>query len=149
MTKLCLLVALGGLVLSGCDAFSAAEAVPFSNIEQAGRLRVQVSGTTVIRDRPGWEAFWQQHGGVAPAPAVDFDRQTVLGVFYGGAFHSGCTSEVDVIRSVKLAHGRLEVRVDRLPDLGPCRAIVYPLDVVVVDAPPSQAFDVRFVGRVP
>lgn len=92
--------------------------------------------------------LWQQHGGSAPAPPVDFDQQIVLGVFYGGSFHAGCRSKVDVVREVRREGATLEVSIGRLSHLGPCRAVTHPFDLVVVDVPSSQALDVWFVGRV-
>jgi len=85
-----------------------------------------------------------------PVPTVDFNRQTVLGVFYGGSFHAGCRTRVDVIQEVRKEEGEtLSVEVRKLPDLGPCRMVVHPIDVVTVDAPPSQALDVDFKGKTP
>ena len=146
------------LALAGCDALSSDEPVAYADVERAEALRVQVTGTTVtvIRDRSSWERFWSGHVGTAgpdgagiAAPEVDFERQTVVGVFYGGSLHAGCGSSVDVVRSAREESGAVEVEVGPLPDLGPCRAVVYPLDLVVLDVPPSEALDVRFVGAVP
>jgi hypothetical protein len=149
MSKLLSFGLLTAFALAGCDVFYGGEAVPFSRVERIDHLRVQVSGTTVIRDQSSWEAFWQQHGEKTPAPSVDFQRETVFGVFYGGAFHSGCRSAVEVIRDVNRSGGTVEIRIGPLPDLGPCDAVVYPLDVVVADVPPSQVLDVRFRGHLP
>jgi hypothetical protein len=56
---------------------------------------------------------------------------------------------VDVIREVRHKGETLSVDVGKLPDLGPCRMVVYPIDVVAVEVPPSQALDVDFRGQVP
>jgi hypothetical protein len=147
LRKLLPIAVLAGCVLAGCGVFGSDEAVPFSDFEQADALYVPVARTAVIKDQPSWVAFWQQHGGEAQVPPVDFERQTVFGVFYGQ--QGGCTSKVDVVRSIHHGRSALEVAVGPLPDLGLCRAIVYPLDVVVADVPPSQVHKVTFVGKMP
>ena len=106
-----------------------------------------VNGTTVIRDQSRLESFARYPGGdLAPVPEVDFDRQLVVGVFYGGSLHGGCGGDVEVVEAVRSEGDALVVEVGPLPDLGPCRAIVYPAEMVVVDA---KSWDVRFVGEVP
>lgn len=152
MNKLLAVVLLAALGILGCDASSAGDAVPFSKVEEAERLTVRISGTTVLRTADEWAEFWKRHETTIPArsaPAVDFERQTVIGVFYGGSLYSGCHSQVEVIQEVEQVGRWLEVSVSALPDLGVCRAIVHPLDIVVVDIPPAQALDVRFKGQVP
>jgi hypothetical protein len=145
-------ILLFAVLLVGCDLLSSSdsgEPVSFSNVERGENLRVRISGTTVIRSRADWKTFWKKHGGEGPLPAVDFDHQTVLGVFYGGSFHAGCRSRVDVIREVRQEGETLSVDVRKLPDLGPCRMVVHPIEVVAVEVPPSQALDVGFRGQVP
>lgn len=154
MRPLCLLpyVLLSAVVLTGCDLLSSSESgdpVSFSNVERVENLRVRISGTTVIRSRSDWKTFWMKHEGDVPIPTVDFNRQIVVGVFYGGSLHGGCRSRVDVIRDVHQEGEILSVEVGKLPDLGPCRMIVYPIDVVTVNVSPSKALDVNFKGKVP
>ena len=149
MSKVCLPVLAATLALAGCDASAPDGPVPFADVEEAGALRVQVTGTTVIKGRSDWAQFWDRHGGPDPVPAVDFDRQFVVGVFYGGSLRAGCRSEVDVVEAVERDGDAVRVRVGPLPDLGPCRAVVYPADVVVVDVSASEPVEVRFTGEVP
>lgn len=140
-------------LLVGCDLISSSEfsgePVSFSNVERGENLRVRISGTTVIRSGADWKTFWKKHGGEGSVPTVDFNRQTVLGIFYGGSLHGGCRSRVDVIREVRQEGETLSVDVGKLPDLGPCRMVVYPIDVVAVEVAPSQALEVDFRGQVP
>ena len=141
-------VLLFAVLLVGCDLLSSSDSgkpVSFSHVERMENLRVRISGTTVIRSRSDWERFWKKHEGEVPVPTVNFDRQTVLGVFYGGSFHVGCRSRVDVIRDVRRDGETLSVDVGKLPDLGPCRGV---RNVVAVDIAPSQALDVDFKGHV-
>ena len=145
MTKAAAL-SLVALALAGCDAFSLDEPVPFERLALPTSA-VFVNGTTVIRDQTRLESFARYQGGdLAPVPEVDFERQLVVGVFYGGSFHAGCSGDVEVVEAVRLEGDRLVVEIGPLPDLGPCRAVVYPAEMVVVDA---ESFDVRFAGEVP
>ena len=137
------------MAAAGCDMLVPNEPVSYTDLDEVAALRVQINGTTVIRDRWEWDRFWQQHGGGADAPDVDFERQVVLGVFYGGSLHAGCHSEVDVVAAVRHEGDALEILVGPLPDLGPCRAVVYPLDIVVAEVPAWDIRTVRFTGRVP
>ena len=134
------------LKLAGCDAFLADEPVGFERLALPASA-VFVNGTTVIRDQSRLESFARfQEGDLAPVPDMDFERQLVVGVFYGGSFHAGCSGDAEVVEAVRSEGDRLVVEVGPLPDLGPCRGVVYPAEMVVVDATSS---DVRFVGEVP
>ena len=83
------------------------------------------------------------------APDVDFTRQVVIGVFYGGDVHAGCTHDVDVIRRAALDGRTLRVALASVPDLGPCRMVADPLDIAVVDVAPKAFVGVRFTGPLP
>ena len=150
MPKVLVLGVFAALALAGCDA--AEEGAPpdgpvgFTRVDLPASP-VFVDGTTVICSDFQLASFARREdGSTAPVPDVDFDRQLVVGVFYGGSFHGGCSGDVEVIESVRVDGGALVVEVGPLPDLGPCRAIVYPADMVVVDA---QVPAVRFAGDVP
>lgn len=139
--------------LPACDAADDGALVSFVPVENASALRVESSGTTVFTDAAAWAAFWRAHvnawdgaGVPLPVPEVDFARRTVVAVFWGGELHTGCTSDVDVFRDVREEDGALRVRVTALPDLGVCRAIVHPLQVIAVERAGQR---VRFEGRVP
>ncbi|PAP78411.1 hypothetical protein BSZ37_19275 [Rubrivirga marina] len=137
---------LAALAFAGCDVFESSEPVAFTRIALPARP-VLVNGTTVVRGDYQLSAFTRSvNDSLISVPTIDFDRQTVLGVFYGGSFHAGCRGNVETIEGIRLAGDALIVEVGPLPDLGPCRAIVYPSDMVVVNA---RATSVRFVGAVP
>ncbi len=147
---------LAAVSLVGCDGFDAPAPVPFDALALRAALDVPVTGTTVIRDERTWTRFWAAHnqgfdanGQPLSAPAVDFTRQTVVGAFYGGSFHAGCNSAVDLVETVREVGGTVEVQLGRLPSLGVCRAVVHPIDLVVIDVPPSETFDLRFTGHLP
>jgi len=134
------------LLLAGCDAFSSGTQVSFSRLALPASP-VLVNGTTVIRNPSQLESFARrQDGELATVSEVDFTRQLVVGVFYGGSFHGGCGGDVDVVEAVRTDGDALVVQIGPLPDLGPCRAIVHPAEMVVIDATAGR---VRFVGEVP
>ena len=140
------IVFLAALALAGCDAFEPSEPVAFARIALPASP-VLVDGTTVIRGDYQLDAFTRREDGNRVAvPDIDFERQMIVGVFYGGSFHAGCRADVETIETVRVQGDVLVVEVGPLPDLGPCRGIVYPAEMVVVDA---QADEVQFVGAVP
>lgn len=144
MLRVALLLA--ALALAGCDAFESSEPVAFARVALPASPML-VNGTTVIRDEYRLDAFTRREDGSRiTVPDIDFDRQMVVGVFYGGSFHAGCRADVETIETVHVQGDALVVEVGPLPDLGPCRGVVYPAEMVVVDA---RADDVRFVGAVP
>jgi hypothetical protein len=145
MLKPLSLVLLTTFVFAGCDAFSAGEALPFTRLEEASTLRVGFSGMAEFGDAPSWEAFWGAYGGQGPAPAIDFERNVVVGVFFGARSYSGCHG-ADLIREARREGSVVEVEVASVPNLGPCDAIVNVDDVVVVEARP---WEVRLVGSLP
>lgn len=146
MTKVSVLALTAALAFVGCDALSSDEPIPFARLDLPASP-VFVSGTTVIRDQSRLEAFARrQVGDPVPIPEVDFERHLVVGVFYGGSFHAGCSGDVEVIEAIRDEGDALVVEIGPLPDLGPCRAVVHPAEMVVVDA---QASAVQFVGKVP
>lgn len=145
--------ALLALLLAGCDMLGPGEPIAFSDVPEAERLRVQISGTTVLRGSWEWERFWQSHvNGYGPdgqpprPPEIDFSRHMVVGVFWGGSIHGGCHNYARAIRRVEAVGDGLVVYVGPLPDLGQCRMIVHPIQVIVV---PRVGGEVRFVGHLP
>lgn len=133
--------------LSGCDFFWHGGVSTFENVEEAGALGVAEPGAAVFNDADAWEAFWHEHVALSPAPpppSIDFERRTAVGLFWGE--HSGCRSAVEAVERVrrKGPHAA-EVEVGALPDLGPCDAIVYPVQVITF----RKAWSVEFVGDVP
>ncbi|MFQ5571118.1 MAG: hypothetical protein ACE5G0_15670 [Rhodothermales bacterium] len=142
------------LAVGGCD--TAAEEppslLPFQTIEDAAAFNVLEAGTAVIRDEATWRRLWELHWGVfdgtgarTPPPAVNFERHMLIAVFWGEGY-SGCSNGVQAVKSVIWRPDAIVVRVGPLPDLGPCDALVYPIQVIRV-----ERFDLRvfFEGEVP
>lgn len=126
--------------------------IDFEDVESAERLDVQQAQTVVFRSEAGWETFWYEHvnsygseGNKTPPPPIDFESRMLIGVFWGEGY-SGCSNYVQAIEGVKERESRIEVEVGELPDLGACRAFVYPLQVIKMKRSDQS---VRFIGKVP
>lgn len=121
-----------------------AEPVAFENLREASNLRVRKSGTAVFKNAASWESFW--HSSLPPILAIDFKKQILIAVFWGGEPHSGCGDYVEAVESVSREGDRIRVHVGRLPSLGPCRVVVYPLQIIRID---RSDLPVIFTGEVP
>jgi len=126
--------------------------VTFTDFLAAQGLAVTAPLTMVFRDQASWEAFWLTHGPFgAPAPAVDWTQDMLIGVFWGPS-GNGCNHYVRAVESVRLridginTTGVIEVEVGPLGDLGNCAMPVLPFQVLLTD---TTATPVRFVGMVP
>lgn len=63
----------------------------FSTLDQSTRSGVQAAQDVVIRDAAAFATLWATHSNGQPAPAVDFGKQMVIGVFLGTS-PNGCYS---------------------------------------------------------
>jgi hypothetical protein len=149
------------LALAGCDQLGTEQEetfvvapVAFTNFEDVESLTRGNTGVAVLRDQAALDEFFEDHSpedDPAAAPAFDFDRQMLLAVFWGTGY-SGCANRVEAIETVLLRtffdgrNPQLEVRVGPLPDLGPCDAEVFPIQIVAVE-PNDET--VLFGGDVP
>ena len=52
-------------------------------VERGGQSRIAVPRQVTARTEAEWTALWREHAPGRPAPAVDFSREMVLGVFLG------------------------------------------------------------------
>jgi hypothetical protein len=116
-----------------------ASPVAFNTIDQGTRSGVRETRDVVVKNGAQWIALWAEHAGTsAPVPAVDFDRQMVIGVFLGQQ-RDGCHSTT--ISSVSLSGNKLTVlHKDTVP--GPLvlctMAMTTPAHLVVVDRTGAQ-----------
>jgi hypothetical protein len=140
--------------ISNTNIGKAENPIHFEDIEAARSFTVTTPGTAVIKDDAAWTDLWEQYwntydgqGRKTPPPRIAFDEEMVLAVFYGSGY-SGCSNRVDVIEDVVHTWKRIEVRIGSLSfdDLGPCTAIVYPLQMVKVR---RSGLPVVFVGDIP
>jgi hypothetical protein len=56
---------------------------PVRSLDQGGQSEVDVPRQVTVRDRDAWASLWRAHAPRRPAPAVDFSREMVVGVFIG------------------------------------------------------------------
>ena len=52
-------------------------------VERGGQSRIDQPRQVTARTDAEWTALWREHSPGRPAPAVDFSREMVLGVFLG------------------------------------------------------------------
>ncbi len=134
-------------VLAAAPAGAQSAPASYRDLPQAECLLVTEAGTRVFNTSTAWETFWNEHvicrsgsGQPLPPPEVDFTRETLAGVFFGGPF-TGCSDRAAAVAGVRSSPRLTVVAVGPLPDLGPCDALVYPLQVIAV--PKTQR--VRFL----
>ena len=56
---------------------------PLRSLDRGGESEIEVPRQVTVRDRDGWASLWRAHAPRRPAPAVDFSREMVVGVFMG------------------------------------------------------------------
>lgn len=61
------------------------------------RSGVQAAQTVVVRTDAQWRALWSRHAGSQEAPAVDFSKEMVVGVFLGQRRRAGYSVELKVV----------------------------------------------------
>ena len=87
--------------------------LPMTTIARGANSQIMDARQAVIQDDNDWRALWRDHAGGAPAPAVDFTRFTVIGLFVGSRSSAGYSVE---IRSVTTRNGETIVEyVERQP----------------------------------
>jgi len=81
--------------------------MPMTTIARGGVSGVMQPRQVVIRAADDWDTLWRQHAGAdAQVPAVDFDREMVVGVFLGARNTGGYAVE---ITGVEEAAGKVVV----------------------------------------
>lgn len=67
---------------AGADA---SKIVPFTVVDTGRTSGIREPTQVIVRDAGGWTVLWRTHAGATgrPAPAVDFTRDMVIGVFAG------------------------------------------------------------------
>jgi hypothetical protein len=111
-----------------------AGALGFTTVDQGTRSGIGEARNVVVKDGAAWDALWAEHAGAdAEVPAVDFDRQMVIGVFLGKQ-QNGCYSTT--ISRVSLGGNKLTVlHQDTVPGSAVLctMAITTPAHMVVLD----------------
>lgn len=136
--------------ISSCSNPAEVTPLSFENFTEAEYFRVRHPATFVIKDDTAWNQLWEDYWtrqdslGRTPPPAVDFEEDMVIAVFWGCGY-SGCYRWVEAIERIITRSGRIEVHIGPLPDLGYCDMIVCPLQVVRMR---KSEFPVVFIGDV-
>lgn len=124
----------------------ATELVDFRTLGADTRTRITSPRKVVIKDSAAWEQLWKEAAGPdVKAPAVDFSKEMVIGVFLG-ARPDGCHGTG--IESITRQADRLIVRhVDTVPgpDVFCTMAIVFPDHIVAV---PRSDLKVEFASEI-
>jgi hypothetical protein len=69
-------------ILSVLLAQAAVSTIALTDVAQGTRSQIQEPRQVIVRTAADWETLWKSHDS-APAPAVDFSRAQVVGVFLG------------------------------------------------------------------
>jgi hypothetical protein len=118
--------------------------VPVTTIVRTDMSAVESSREAVVRNAAEWAELWKLHEPVRPAPPVDFEARTVVGVFLGSRPTGGYGIE---ITEARLEGGELVVEyAERRPgaDSMVAQVLTSPAHIVSV---PEHAGPVRFVRR--
>ena len=133
-----------------CNDINERFELQFSNVQRYGSFVFSNKGTTVINNIDDYNALWDNWNnydsdGKTPLPQINFYSLMIIVIHYGSGY-SGCTSEVDVIESIETDNEKIYITIGELPDLGPCDALVYPLQMVQLK---KSSMVVVFKGNIP
>ena len=146
------------LIVLGCavQASAGQDFVRYENRDDITSISVSEPGAHVFESVDEWKAFfWANYKnphGLRPQPLpllprVDFKKKLLIGVFWGP--RSGCktnNNHVERIRYVERKGDRLIVDIGPIGDLGLCRAMSNPMQLIEV---PSITEEVVFTGVDP
>lgn len=68
--------------------------LPMTTVAKGEMSAIDEARDVVVRDAAGWKKLWVQHDWNNPAPAVDFSKHTVVGVFLGTRQTAGFLVEI-------------------------------------------------------
>jgi hypothetical protein len=113
--------------------FSAMAPVVLTNIDKGAQSNIDEGRQVSVRTEQEWTRLWQQHKPDRSRPAVDFSKETVLGVFMGSRPTAGFAVE---ILSAADADGALTVRYrETIPPPGAITAQVISAPYHLVSVP--------------
>ena len=72
---------------------------PLATIARGDSSAIDTKREVIVRTPSEWSSLWKAHAPSQSAPAVDFARQTVVGVFLGNRPTSGYSVEVLAARA--------------------------------------------------
>ena len=128
------------------DKPAATRQIPFQTIAKGTRSGVSEAGQIIVRTQAEWNALWQKHSSMesnrSQAPALDFNKEIVTGIFLGQKPTSGY--DVEII-SMERSDGTLTVSLrEKSPQPGAVltQAFTQPFHMVRIEINETPA--VRF-----
>ena len=105
---------------------------PVRSLDQGGQSEIEMQRQVTVRDRDGWASLWRAHASRRPAPAVDFSREMVVGVFMGTRPTAGFA--VDIVGYRDSGNDVVVLYRETAPsrDTITAQVIVSPYDLVVI-----------------
>ena len=111
-------------------------------IEKGDQSNIDSPKQVVVRTDGDWTRLWQQHAPDRPKPAVDFSKETVIGVFMGSRPNAGFSTAVV---SAMEGGGALVIRYsETVPrrDAITAQILTFPYHLVAI--PKATATNVKF-----
>jgi PrcB C-terminal len=110
-------------------------------VDQGTQSNIDEPRTVVIRSADEWSRLWRAHAADKPAPAVDFNREMIVGVFLGSRPTAGYS--VQIVGTREHADGLVvEYRAGSPSrDMMTAQVITTPYHLVAV---PKRTGEVRF-----
>ena len=105
---------------------------PVRSLDQGGQSEVDAPRQVAVRDRDAWASLWRAHAPRRPAPAVDFSREMVVGVFIGTRPTAGFA--VEIVGYRESGNDVIVLYRETAPsrDTITAQVIVSPYDLVVI-----------------
>jgi protease stability complex PrcB-like protein len=111
-------------------------------IEKGDQSNIEDARQVVVRSEAEWTRLWQQHSPDRPRPAIDFSKETVLGVFMGSRPNAGFST---AILSATEGGGALVVRyTETKPAPGALTAQVLTFPYHLAAIPKATTTNVKF-----
>jgi hypothetical protein len=111
-------------------------------IEKGDQSNIDSAKQVVVRSGAEWAQLWRQHAPDRPQPAIDFSKETVIGLFMGSRPNAGFST---AIVSATEGGGALVVRYteSRPPrDAITAQVITFPYHIAAI--PKATATNVKF-----
>lgn len=132
---------LAGLLVALLTQPSGPATVPVRVLDRGAASLIEEARTAVVQSTDRLAALWREHTGNQPVPAVDFARETVVGIFVGTRNTGGYSVEI-----VQVERGQDAVTVryrERTPPAGSVTAQVLTFPFVIAAIPRADG-PIRF-----